>query len=196
MKKVGIYRLNWPESGYFYIGQSIDINHRFARHKEGLIRNCHKNAKVQNVYNKYGMPLFEIIEECTYDKLNEREQFYIDSFFGQKECCNLNPNAISTKGYKYSQETIERVKLLRKHMYKKGAENPNFGRKATLEARIKMSDAQKGSKSHMSKIILDTNTGVFYYCIKELTDLYNFNHRNMCRYLSGSRKNKTQFIYA
>lgn len=196
MKKIGIYRLNWPESGYFYIGQSIDINHRFARHKEGLIRNSHKNQKVQNIYNKYGMPLFEIIELCKYDELNEKEQMYIDKFFNQKECCNLNPNAISTKGYKYSKETIERIKLLRKDSYKRGEEHHSFGKKASIESRKKMSEAQKGEKSHNAKIVLDTQTGVFYYCLKELTDLYNLNHRNMARYLSGLRKNKTNYIYA
>jgi group I intron endonuclease len=195
MKKIGIYKLNWAESGYFYIGQSIDINHRFARHKEGLIRNCHKNQKVQNVYNKYGMPSFEIIELCKYDELNEKEQMYIDEFFNQKECCNLNPNAISTKGYKYSKETIERVKLLRKDSYKKGAEHYSFGKKASIESRKKMSEAQKGEKSHNARIVLDTQTGVFYYCLKELTDLYNLSHRNMARYLSGTRKNKTKYIY-
>jgi group I intron endonuclease len=195
MKKIGIYKLNWLESGYFYIGQSIDINHRFARHKEGLIRNNHKNSKVQNVYNKYGMPLFEIIELCEYDKLNEREQYYIDLFFQDKKCCNLNPNAISTKGYKYSKETIERVKELRKHMYKKGPENQNYGRRASEESRKKMSESHKGAKSNSARLVLDTQTGVFYYCLKELTDLYGLSHRNMARYLYGSRKNKTQYIY-
>jgi len=59
-----------------------------------------------------------------------------------------------------------------------------------------MSEAQKGDKSSRARIVLDTQTGVFYNCLKDLTDLYNFNHRNMSRYLSGARKNKTIYIYA
>ena len=59
-----------------------------------------------------------------------------------------------------------------------------------------MSDAQKGDKSKRARIVLDTESGVFYNCLKDLTDLYNLNHRNMSRYLSGVRKNKTIYIYA
>lgn len=196
MKKLGIYKLHWIESGYFYIGQSIDIQNRFNRHKHLMINNKNKSGFIQSVYNKYGMPSFEIIEECLYDDLNSREQHYLDLHFADDKCCNLNKNAVSSKGYKYPKETIERIKILRAGSQKKGKENQNYGRKASLESRKKMSEAQKGEKSIRARIVLDTQSGVFYNCLKDLTDLYNLNHRNMSRYLSGSRKNKTIYIYA
>jgi group I intron endonuclease len=196
MKKLGIYKLKWEESGYFYIGQSIDIQNRFNRHKYLMLKNKNKSGFIQNVYNKHGMPLFEILEECSYEDLDSREQHYLDLFFDDEKCCNLNKNAVSSKGYKYSKETIERIKILRASSYKKGKDHPNYGRKASIESRKKMSEAQKGDKSKKAKIVLDTQTGVFYNCLKELTDLYNLNHRNMARYLSGTRKNKTIYIYA
>ena len=86
--------------------------------------------------------------------------------------------------------------MLRVGSQKKGKENPNYGRKASIESRKKMSEAQKGEKSIRARIVLDTQSGVFYYCLKELTDLYELDHRNMSRYLSGARKNKTIYIYA
>lgn len=196
MKKLGIYKLSWEESGYFYIGQSIDIQNRFNRHKHLIINNKNKSGFIQNVYNKYGMPSFEILEECLYDDLNAREQHYLDLHFDDDKCCNLNKNAVSSKGHKYSKETIERIKTLRKDSYKKGEDHHSFGKKASLESRKRMSEAQKGDKSSRARIVLDTQTGVFYNCLKDLTDLYNFNHRNMSRYLSGARKNKTIYIYA
>jgi len=196
MKKLGIYKLHWLESGYFYIGQSIDIQNRFNRHKHLMINNKNKSGFIQGVYNKYGMPSFEILEECLYDDLNSREQYYLDLNFDDDKCCNLNRNAVSSKGHKYSKETIERIKMLRVGSQKKGKENPNYGRKASIESRKKMSEAQKGEKSIRARIVLDTQSGVFYYCLKELTDLYDLNHRNMSRYLSGVRKNKTIYIYA
>jgi group I intron endonuclease len=196
MKKLGIYKLSWEESGYFYIGQSIDIQNRFNRHKHLMINNKNKSGFIQSVYNKYGMPSFEILEECLYDDLNSREQYYLDLNFDDDKCCNLNRNAVSSKGHKYSKETIERIKMLRVGSQKKGKENPNYGRKASIESRKKMSEAQKGEKSIRARIVLDTQSGVFYYCLKELTDLYDLNHRNMSRYLSGARKNKTIYIYA
>ena len=196
MKKLGIYKLIWEECGYFYIGQSIDIQNRFNRHKHLIINNKNKSGFIQNVYNKYGMPSFEILEECLYDDLNAREQHYLDLHFDYDKCCNLNKNAVSSKGHKYSKETIERIKTLRKDSYKKGEDHHSFGKKASLESRKRMSEAQKGDKSSRARIVLDTQTGVFYNCLKDLTDLYNFNHRNMSRYLSGARKNKTIYIYA
>jgi len=196
MKKLGIYKLSWEESGYFYIGQSIDIQNRFNRHKYLMIHNKNKSGFIQSVYNKYGMPSFKILEECLYDDLNAREQHYLDLHFDDDKCCNLNRNAVSSKGYKYSKETIERIKILRAGSQKSGKENPNYGRKASLESRKKMSEAQRGDKSIKARIVLDTESGVFYNCLKDLTDLYNLNHRNMSRYLSGVRKNKTIYIYA
>lgn len=193
---LGIYKLLWENSGYFYIGQSINIENRFSRHKHLMTTNQNKSGFIQNVYNKYGLPKFIILEECSYDDLNAREQYYLDLYFDDEKCCNLNKNAVSSKGYKYSQETIDRIKKLRKKYYKKGVENRNYGRKATIESRKKMSEAQKGGKSFRAKIVLDTFTGVYYDCLKDLTDLYNINYRNMGRKLQGTRKNKTQFIYA
>lgn len=195
-KMLGIYKLFWEESGYFYIGQSINIENRFSRHKYLMTTNQNKSGFIQNVYNKYGLPKFIILEECAYDDLNKREQYYLDLYFDDVKCCNLNKNAVSSKGYKYSKETIERMKILRQGCYKKGVENPNYGRKASLESRKKMSEAQKGGKSFRAKLVLDTFTGVYYDCLKDLTDLYNMNHNNMARKLRGVRENKTQFIYA
>jgi hypothetical protein len=46
------------------------------------------------------------------------------------------------------------------------------------------------------KFVLDTKTGVFYYSVKDLCDVYGFSHKRMCDKLSGSRRNNTHFVYA
>lgn len=46
-----------------------------------------------------------------------------------------------------------------------------------------------------SKIILDTQTGVFYYGIKDLSKLYNLNYETIKSRLNGKLKNNTQFMY-
>jgi len=48
---------------------------------------------------------------------------------------------------------------------------------------------------HKSKIILDTNTGVFYYSLRELCTLYGFNYHTLKNRLRGALKNKTPYIY-
>ena len=47
-----------------------------------------------------------------------------------------------------------------------------------------------------SKIVLDTQTGIFYQSASEASRLLNLNRRTLCAYLSGKLKNKTSFIYA
>jgi hypothetical protein len=109
-----------------------------------------------------------------------------------------------------------RVKLI-------GDMNPFYGKKHTQEAKIKMSEsrigkkfpklseAKKGTKaseetrrklsqarsyggSAKAKAILDTNTGVFYSCAKEVSDLYGFAPSTFLARMNGNRKNNTQFI--
>jgi hypothetical protein len=46
------------------------------------------------------------------------------------------------------------------------------------------------------KFVLDTQTGVFYYSVRDLCDLYPFKHKTMCAKLSGDKRNNTQFVYA
>lgn len=48
---------------------------------------------------------------------------------------------------------------------------------------------------HKSQIILDTQTGIFYYSLRELCDLYKFNYNTMGNRLNGGLKNHTNFIY-
>ena len=47
-----------------------------------------------------------------------------------------------------------------------------------------------------SKIVLDTQTGIFYQSANEASRLLNLNRRTLCAYLSGKLKNKTSLIYA
>ena len=46
-----------------------------------------------------------------------------------------------------------------------------------------------------AKIILDTQTGVFYYGIKDLANLYNLNYEIIKSRLNGKLRNNTQFTY-
>lgn len=81
----GIYKIKNTVNGKVYIGQSTDIVARWAHHMTYLNENIHGNPHLQNAWNKYGKDKFEfsIIEECEYDKLTEREQYWIDYYGGR-----------------------------------------------------------------------------------------------------------------
>jgi group I intron endonuclease len=71
---VGIYKITSP-SNKIYIGQSVDINRRWAEYKN---MRCNTQPKLKRSFEKYGVDkhIFEIIEECSKDQLNEREIYW------------------------------------------------------------------------------------------------------------------------
>lgn len=78
----GIYKITCIVTQKSYIGQSTSIKRRWATHKRELKNNAHYNQKLQRAYNKYGANnfIYEILELCPQEKLNERECFYIKLF--------------------------------------------------------------------------------------------------------------------
>lgn len=110
-KQSAIYLISWTNNHYFYIGQAQNFNQRKNGHFTCLRRKCHHNKKLQNVFNKYGAPNFHILEDCKIEKLDEREQFYLDLLFDLPECLNLTNNASSpNKGRKASEETLKKLR--------------------------------------------------------------------------------------
>lgn len=72
---IGIYKITNKINGKFYIGQSVDIKRRFTEH-----RNPHgKETSLKLAIKKYGKEnfLFEVIEECSAQDLDEREVYWI-----------------------------------------------------------------------------------------------------------------------
>lgn len=106
-----IYLISWTNNHYFYVGQAQNFNKRKNAHLTCLRRKCHHNKKLQNVFNKYGVPNFHIIEDCEIEELDQREQFYLDLLFDQPECLNLTNDASSpNKGRKASEETLKKLR--------------------------------------------------------------------------------------
>ena len=93
--KCGIYKITNLVSNQAYIGQSVDIASRFKQHiKCGLGIDAPASNKLYKSMIEDGVWnfSFELLEECSKDKLNERESFWIDLY--QTNKVGLN----STKG--------------------------------------------------------------------------------------------------
>ena len=79
---MGIYKITNIDNGKCYIGQSVDIRTRFRDHiKAGLGINA-SNNKFYTDMKEIGPEhfMYEIIEKCPREKLNERERYWIDFF--------------------------------------------------------------------------------------------------------------------
>lgn len=73
---IGIYKITNLYNNKVYIGQSVHIERRWQEHC------CNHSSVISKAIRKYGKEnfLFEIIEECNIDLLNERENFWINYY--------------------------------------------------------------------------------------------------------------------
>lgn len=205
---IGIYKVTSP-SGKIYIGQSQNIEKRFRYYKS---LHCKKQIVLHRSFIKYGVNnhLFEIIEECKKEKLNERERYYQD--FYSVISRGLNCLLTSTKDKKkvYSEETRQKMskslkgriitKEWRENLSKAGMgrtlnENQrvaliksNIGRFYSQQTRFKISFNRK-----TQKVILDIETGVYYYSVKDLAFNLNVNSSSLYDFLTNRKKSVTRY---
>lgn len=109
---IGIYSITNLINGKKYIGQSINIENRFVRHKCELRKNRHVNRHLQASWNKYGEKNFKfnIIETCTKESLNNRENYWINYYNTLNNGYNLDEGGNGISGYKHSKEEISKMR--------------------------------------------------------------------------------------
>jgi group I intron endonuclease len=110
---VGIYKVTSP-SGRVYVGQSIDIEHRFYEYS--LLTNCESQIKLFRSLKKHGADkhIFEVLEECDIKHLNKRERYYQDYYNVLEEGLNCRLTTTSDKSGKNSLESnIKRSKTMK-----------------------------------------------------------------------------------
>lgn len=85
-KVSGIYKITDTITGLAYIGQSVDIKERFRQHIKSSLAYGGATNKLYQTMQKSGQYnfTFEILEQVSRDKLNERETYWID-FYKTKE---------------------------------------------------------------------------------------------------------------
>jgi group I intron endonuclease len=84
--KIGIYKITSP-SNKIYVGQSVNIDKRFKNYFTDKTKYINQK-KLFNSINKYGIKnhIFEIIELCKIEELNNKERYYQEFF----NCVGLN----------------------------------------------------------------------------------------------------------
>jgi group I intron endonuclease len=131
----GIYKITSPTKR-IYIGQSTDIEYRKRWYSRMY---ASQQPKLYRSINKHGWEnhLFEIIEECSIDKLNEREiywkQYHLNQVNGNWNkvlFCNLYDNG----GGPLSETTKKKMSIAR------------IGHKDSEETKLKKSNSFKGRK--------------------------------------------------
>ena len=144
-KIIGIYKITSPTKK-IYIGQSLDVLHRFKTYK---MYRCKSQPALYNSLIKHGHEkhTFEIIMQCSKEELNQFEIYYIELFqtFNSKYGLNLQAG-----GYNGSPSEETRNKIREKNLGKKYSEEINkkkgvgmLGKKHSEETIAKMKLAKR-----------------------------------------------------
>ncbi len=165
-----IYKITNIYNKKVYIGQTKNQVTRKYQHFYDLRNNKHKNQYLQNSFNKHGEKefTFEVIEECNYENVDERERYWIKQYnstnrkYGYnieeggcatKTLSQFTRNKISKKARERFQNPLERQKASEKAI--KRFQDPkererlsqiNKGRVHNDEFRMKISQIHKGRK--------------------------------------------------
>lgn len=148
-----------------YIGQSINIEKRFKQYKK---LDCKYQVRIYESLMFHGVEnhVFEIVKECSKIELNNAERYYQDLY-----------DCISNNGLNCS---------LTRSDSNKGKVYPS--------TMLKMR-GRKNTAEHFKKIILDTETGIFYFGATEAAEVYSLNSGTLRSRLCGQMINNTNLIY-
>lgn len=157
-----------------YIGQSKDISERWKKHISELNNNRHHNDYLQKSWDKYGEENFKfyVLEYCENDNLDERENYYIESYNTLDRDCGYNLKSGGQLHNHHSEEIRKKISESNKKAYLnpdrrkiqsinalKQWSNPNikakilgennsmYGKHHTEEARKKIAEAKIGKIS-------------------------------------------------
>jgi group I intron endonuclease len=122
----GIYAIinmvNWKK----YVGQAVDIKERNSIELSKLKGGYFSNHHLQNAFNKYGEEnfIFIFLEECSEEKLNERERYHVKAAGWPDHGICYNNDEGGKCGGRHHPETIEKMKGAQK-----GEKHWNYGKK-------------------------------------------------------------------
>lgn len=151
--KIGIYCIENIVNNKKYIGQSIDIDSRWSKHKSELNKGTHDNDYLQKSWNKYGCDNFKfyVLEICDSDKLDERESYYIDLFNSMDRDKGYNLKSGGQNSNYVSNEIREKQSdALKKHF-----ENPEARKRQSLNAKNQWANPEIKQK------IIGKNNGMY-----------------------------------
>lgn len=106
----GIYKITNLINNKIYIGQSIHIEKRWKEHK---YYSSQEKTAIQAAFKKYGLSnfSFEVIEECSKEKLDEREIYWIKFYNSYYNGYNMTKGGASKIKLDYEQIVLTYQKL-------------------------------------------------------------------------------------
>lgn len=195
------------------------IKYGVQKHKFEIVQLCDKEQL--NEFEKYYVDLFQTFNNKFglnirdggggIGSMSEETKTKISLAHKGKIFSDEHKHNISLAKQNISDETRRKMSISQRKKEKPSEETKrrmsesSKGMKHTIETRQKMSDWQIGKKyseetklkmsNSSKKLILNTETGIFYFGSKEASDAHCINHGTLKNKLNGYYKNNTNLIY-
>lgn len=113
----GIYMIRNTITDCKYIGQTNNFKRRFMEHRRTLRRGTAFNTHLQRSWDKHGESVFEfsIVERCSVEMLDEREQYWIKFYDSHANGYNQNDGGSGSRGWVPTDEWREKLSAANKH---------------------------------------------------------------------------------
>jgi hypothetical protein len=138
--------------------------------------NCHNQINRKNVYSKFpGVSLNSKGTKKWRAVINiQGIKYYIGSYYNEEEASKAYQNAI------YNWENFSTT--------------PKGEKIKKVETKI-FKNKSNGRKGENAKVVLDTQTGIYYDCLKDACLALSMTYKHTSAMLIGTRVNKTSLIY-
>lgn len=148
---IGIYKVTNLINNKIYIGQSVHIETRWKSHRNDCFNpNLDKyNCVFYNAIRKYGIDnfKFEVIEECSINQLNEREQYWIkyyNTYIGFKNCQGYNMTLGGNTAPPHELLNYEQVQEIKKLLTTTYLSQEDIGKQFHVSS-MSISDINRGN---------------------------------------------------
>lgn len=199
-----IYKITSPK-GKIYIGRTNNIKRRMRVYKS--TKKIKDQKLIEASILKYGFEnhVFEVIEEGqgTPDFISNREIYYMDLYNSLRKNNQDGLNLVrGSKGgdyckkYKVSQKQLQASK---KNLLKAIEFNKTKRVYTPISSKQKeqISIKNSGSNSKVSKLVLNTETGIYYESIRQCAKYHNIAESTLRSHLLNYVKSSSKpFIYA
>lgn len=184
----------------FYIGIGSDNKYKRANHKTD------RNKFWKNITSKTDYSVTILCDNITWEEACSIEKALILQYgrrdLGTGSLVNLTDGGEGMQGYTFTE--IHRQRMSNAKKGRKGGKGRGKGNTMTEEQRSKMGKHRIGKKlseetrkkigATTAKIVLNTQTGIYYFGIKEAAESINMSEATLRSWLRGIRPNKSSLI--
>lgn len=203
-KKYYIYRhIRLDNNMPFYIGRGT-----YQKTRKYTRAFCYygRNSLWNRISSKHGYRVEIVFESDDFNLVCYKEKYFIKLYGKISDntgiLSNLTDGGERESGFKFTQEIKDKISKANKgkthsieskkkmSLYRKGI-------KKSESHKIKIGKKQIGGLNHRAKIVLDLHTGIYYDCVKDAFNSYNFNFhiKSLGKKLNGRLVNNTNLTF-